>query len=92
MKKMLAVLVAALLCVCFGACVAESSDTPTTLPTEQTTEAPTLETVDGSDVDIEHPTLDINVPTPDEMPTLPEGDFHVPPGERPEPPTEVDSM
>ena len=95
MKKNLVILLAMLLCICVAACVA-NANAQAADPTEQTsaptTVPPTLETIDISNVEIEKPTLDINVPTPDEMPTLPEGDFHVPPGARPEPPTEVDTI
>lgn len=82
MKKTLAVLLTMLLCLCAAACVS-NANAQAADPTEQTTEAPTLETYTGPTIEFEHPTIDINVPTPDEMPTKPEYDYSIPPGERP---------
>ena len=82
MKKNTIVLLAVLLVVCVALGITQALAV-TTDPTEQTT-VPTLETVDIS----ERPTVDIDIPTPDEMPDPPESDFQIPPGERPEPSTE----
>ena len=80
MKKIFAIVLVVLLCVSFVA-YAMASDSPSGTPTEGTTEQPTLETYEGTLPEIERPTLNEDIQTPDEMPTKPESDYILPPGE-----------
>lgn len=89
MKRILTVLLAALLCVSFAACVAEQ-DTPTTEPTEQTTGTLDLELPTDPTVEATEPTADSTAPSvsgqvtpPEDMPGRPDNDYSLPGDERP---------
>ena len=83
MKRILTVLLAALLCVSFAACVAEQ-DTPTTEPTEQSTEMPTTEApTDEPTAEPTGPSVSGQVTPPEDMPDKPDNDYSLPGDERP---------